>query len=56
MQVVQLIKDCWEQEPAARPSMAAVARRLRAIVAAVKARIRAEQQQADMVRRARPLW
>lgn len=39
-QVLQLIRDCWEQEPARRPTMAAVVARLEGILGAIKARQR----------------
>ena len=43
--VIALAEACWRQDPGARPTMAAVASRLREIIASVKARRRAEQQQ-----------
>lgn len=42
--VIALAEACWRHDPASRPSMAAVASRLRAIIERVKARRREERE------------
>ncbi len=42
-QVLQLIRDCWEQEAARRPTMAAVVARLEGILGTIRARQRSER-------------
>jgi hypothetical protein len=41
--VLELARACWRQDPGARPTMDAVASRLRGIINAIKVRRRAEQ-------------
>jgi hypothetical protein len=42
-QVVDLVQQCWAQEPSQRPKMADVCRRLESILGEVKARVRTER-------------
>lgn len=44
-QVLELVQQCWAQDPAARPHMAEVAAHLDAMLAAVRERTRAERAQ-----------
>ncbi len=43
-QVIALAEACWHHNPSQRPTMAAVAGRLRQIINGIKGRRRAEQQ------------
>jgi hypothetical protein len=48
--VISLARECWDQAPARRPTMADVAGRLRGIIGGIKGRRREAQQRAAAAR------